>query len=161
MRIGTVAALAVLIAAPATAHAGAVGSDEPYKATLTGSATLNLQTGEVHAIATGTATHLGRWTLDEYGLAIPTGPSTFAHSNTYVITAADGSELLGVISGGGSTADGIHFSFVVEGHSTSGTGRFALASLTQHAVIQLTVESVAGATIAGPARGTVVGTFSQ
>ena len=104
-RIGRVVAVAVVVALPATAHAGRGGTDLPYKATFEGSATLNVQTGAVHAVGGGVATHLGRWTLDEHGVAVPTGPATFAYSSTYVITAADGSELLGAISGGGSTTD--------------------------------------------------------
>jgi hypothetical protein len=160
-KVAALAALAVGLGVPAVAQAGAGGSDVPYKATLTGYGYLNSQTGEVHAVGTGEATHLGRWTLDEHGLAVPTTPGNFAYSSTYTITAANGDQLFGVITGTGSTTDGIHFTFVLDGHSTSGTGRFADASLTQHAVIRQTVDSVEGAIFSGPAEGTVVGTFSH
>jgi hypothetical protein len=161
-RVGALVTLSVAVAAPTTAQAGTGGSDlVPYKASLLAHATLNVQTGAVHAVGTGEATHLGSWTLDEHGVAVPTGPGTFAYSSTYVITAADGAELFGVIVGTGSTTDGVHFTFVVDGQSTGGSGRLADATITQHAVIHLTVESVDGATIAGPAQGAVVGTFSH
>ena len=44
---------------------------------------------------------------------------------------------------------------------TGGTSRYAQATLAQHAVIQLTIESVSGATIEGPAEGAVARTFSH
>lgn len=159
-----IAALAALVcgaAVPATAQAGAGGRDLPYKETLTGSATLNFLTGAVHAVGTGEATHLGRLTLDEHGFAVPTGPTTFAYSSTHTLTAANGDQIVGVIGGTGSTTDGVHFTFVVDGHSTSGTGRFVDASVVQHAVIHLTIDTVVGATASGPIEVEVAGTFDH
>jgi hypothetical protein len=160
-RIAALAALAFAAAVPAAAQAGAGGSDVPYRATLVGSATLNVQTGVVHAVGTGEATHLGRWTLDEHGLAVPTGPTTFAYSSTYTITAANGDQVFGAVSGSAGTTDGVHFTFVVDAHSTGGTGRFDGASLSQHAVIHQTVTAVDGAIISGPIEGAIVGTLSH
>lgn len=154
-------ALAVGVLLPASALPAVGGSDLPIKATGTGSTTLNLATGEAHLVTTGPVSHFGRVTWEQHGLVLPTGPGTFSFNTTWTVTAANGDQMFGTFTGTGVlAADGIHSTWLVNGLSTGGTGRFADASLTLAATVLSTRISVDGSIVSGTHVARIVGRLS-
>lgn len=154
-------ALAVGVLLPASAMPAAGGSDLPIKGTGTGSTTLNLATGEAHLVTTGPLSHFGLTRWEQHGLALPTGPGTFSFNTTWTVTAANGDQMFGTFTGTGIlAADGIHSTWLVNGVSTGGTGRFADASLTMAATVAATRTSVDGTIASSTHVAKIVGRLS-
>jgi hypothetical protein len=100
------------------------GSALPFRGTLESTETVN--GAEHHLVATGEATHLGRYTLTSDFTVTSPPPRA---SGTAVWTAADGSQLFTTIVGEGVAVPPILTA--TETHTiTGGTGRFAGVSGT-------------------------------
>jgi hypothetical protein len=120
----------------------------PFKGTLDGTVAFTVVAPALaHVVisASGTATELGRFTLEaphDVDLAIAAG------QGTYTFTAANGDRLTAAFTGTANTATPI---FVIEEHATvtGGTGRFAGAS-----------GSFTANRLYDTAAGTTTGTFS-
>ena len=101
MIAGLVLALGVL--APATALGKAGGTDRPVQGSGSGTTVLDLPTLTFTADATGVMSHMGQTTYRfDNGVLTPTGPSTFDITISVTITAANGDQLFGDISGSGT-----------------------------------------------------------
>ena len=153
-------ALAVGLLLPASALPARGGSDLPLKGTASGSSTLNLATGEIHLLATGPLSHLGLTTFEQHGLVLPTGPGTFSFNTTWTATAANGDQMFGTFSGTGRLVDGVHATWLVNGVSTGGTGRFADAGLTTVVTVESTRLSVEGTIVTSSFVADLVGRLS-
>ena len=101
MIVGLILALGVL--APATALGKAGGTDRPVQGSGSGTTVLDLPSLTFTADATGVMSHLGQTTYHfENGVLTPTGPSSFDITISVTITAANGDQLFGDISGSGT-----------------------------------------------------------
>lgn len=120
------------------------GSSVPFKASVSGTTTINLVTGQAHAVGTGTATHCGLFTYDESVQQVPTGPGTFDYVSSATVTCANGDQIFMTGAGTAAFTDPVHYTVVGDRASTGGTGRFADASLTFAATVHGTVLSVEG-----------------
>lgn len=153
-------ALAAGVFLPGSALPAVGGSDLPFTASQSGSSTLNLVTGQAHLLTTGPVSHFGLGAVEQDLQLVPTGPVTFSYSGTWTLTAANGDQMLGTATGSGSTADGIHITWVGNYTSSGGTGRFADASLTFAGTAQTTRLSVEGTIATGTVEGTATGQLS-
>ena len=127
MIAGLVLALGVL--APATALGKAGGTDRPVQGSGSGTTVLDLGTLTFTADATGVMSHMGQTTYRfENGVLTPTGPSTFDITISVTVTAANGDQLFGDISGSGTTDAAGNSTGTSTTTFTGGTGRFTGAS---------------------------------
>ena len=127
MITGLVLALGIL--APATALGKAGGTDRPLKGTASGTTVLDLGTLTFTADATGVESHLGMTTYHfENGVVTPTGPSTFDITISVTITAANGDQMFGDVSGSGTNDGSGGSTGTTTTTITGGTGRFTGAS---------------------------------
>ena len=154
-------ALAIGVLLPASAMPAAGGSDLPFKGYMSGTATTNLLTGQAHLVTTGSLTHFGLSILDQHSQVVFTGPATFTSSGTWTLTAANGDEMFGSLTGAGRFTDAIHNTALVNFTSTGGTGRFADASLVFAVTTQGTRLSLEGAIATTFFEGTGVGRLSH
>jgi hypothetical protein len=127
MIVGLVLALGVL--APATALGKAGGTDRPVQGSGSGTTVLDLPSLTFTADARGVMSHLGQTTYHfENGVLTPTGPSTFDITISVTITAANGDQLFGDISGSGTNVASGGSTGTTATTITGGTGRFTGAS---------------------------------
>lgn len=112
-------------AAGARASADAVAL--PFRGTLdAASHTVDPATYTLHLVGTGTATHLGRFTLES---ALAFVPGTLTAAERMTLTAANGDRLFATGTAQGfPSADGTNLSSVEVLTITGGTGRFARAT---------------------------------
>jgi hypothetical protein len=157
----TLAALALALVAlsPASALANAGGTDRPAKGTVSGTVSVNVQTGALTADATGTATHLGRFTSSLEG-AIAITPEGTVGSGTQTIVAANGDQATGTFE---LTTPGLP----TEAHTTTivttvtgGTGRFSDASGSLTSTVEVSPISFDWPTLVNSSEGTLRGRIS-
>lgn len=153
-------ALAVGVLLPASAMPAAGGSDLPFRAAGSGTGTTNLATGQGELTIPVLATHFGLSTFEQHFQLVPTGPGTFNSAGTWTLTAANGDEMFGTLTGTGHFTDAIHSTSLVDYASTGGTGRFADATLTFSAIVNGTRVSVEGMVATTFFEGTAVGQLS-
>ncbi|HTK45716.1 MAG TPA: hypothetical protein VL749_10230 [Patescibacteria group bacterium] len=127
MRAALIAgALLVSLAGPVAA-----GDQVPFKGTLAGSATitpLSPPVVAVHLEATGTATYLGRFTLDAPHVV---NQVTMLGVGTYLLTAANGDTITADLAGTARMVEPPNVIAISETATiTGGTGRFAGATGT-------------------------------
>jgi hypothetical protein len=106
--------VAVGIVTPATGLGKAGGTDHlPLKGKGSGTATVDLDTGEFHATMRGQVSHLGLTTFKDDGFVFPTGPPGQFGSVSHIIdTGASGAKIEGDCTGTGTTSDGVHITFL-------------------------------------------------
>lgn len=137
--------LAMTAVSSGAALAGQGGTDRPLKISATGTGVTNLSNGQSSVTLQGNATHFGLYKQTEQGQSIPTGqPGVISFSNTWHSVAANGDALSGTCTGTGTTSDGVRYLLLLNCASTSGTGRFAGASATFGAVVNVTYVKVIG-----------------
>ena len=96
--VGLVLAVGVLLPGSAVADPG--GSDLPFKGLETGYNTLNLATGQAHAVSSGPTSHFGLTTTEQDLSLVPTGPpGNFIWFGTWASTAANGDRMFGTSTG--------------------------------------------------------------
>jgi hypothetical protein len=127
MRAALIAgALLVSLAGPVSA-----GDQVPFKGTLAGTATITPLGGPVVAVeidATGTATYLGRFTLEAPHTV---NQATLTAVGTYTLTAANGDTITADLAGTARMVEPPNVIAITETATvTGGTGRFADASGT-------------------------------
>jgi hypothetical protein len=125
MRAALIAgALLVSLAGPVAA-----GDQVPFKGTLAGTATVTPLGGPIVAVeidATGTATYLGRFTLEAPHIV---DQSTMTAIGTYTLTAANGDTITASLAGTARMVEPPNVIAVTETATvTGGTGRFAGAT---------------------------------
>lgn len=147
--------------ASGNALAAQSGSNLPYTASVSGTTTINLATGQAHSIGAGTATHCGLFTDEEFIQQVPTGPGTFHYSSTITITCANGDKVFMTGAGTVVTADFVHLTVSGDYASTGGTGRFADGGLTFTATVHTTIVSVEGVTATSQFQATLNGQLSH
>ena len=155
---GLALALSGLLSGNALSAAG--GSDLPFKASPSGYSTLNLLTGEVHIVGSGTGTHGGLTTAEEYGQAIPTGAATFSYSGSWTGTAANGDQLFATSTGTFTYTDATHSTGLLSYTFTGGTGRFANVTGVWTATVHSTRISLDGAIATDSWDATITGRLS-
>jgi hypothetical protein len=122
MRTALIAAavLALTLAGPVSA-----GDQVPFKGTLAGTATITPLGGPIVAVeidATGTATYLGRFTLEAPHVV---DQSTLTAVGTYTLTAANGDILTADLAGTARMVEPPNVIAITETATvTGGTGRF-------------------------------------
>ena len=123
-RIAAAALAAFSLAGPVSA-----GSEVPFKGSLSGSATITPLGGPMVAVeieATGTATYLGRFTLEAPHIV---NQATLTAVGTYVLTAANGDTLTADLAGTARMVEPPNVIAITETATvTGGTGRFAGAT---------------------------------
>jgi hypothetical protein len=109
-----VAVLAVTLAlgAPSQTHAG----DKPFKGSAQGYITGQIPPNGLFLEMSGKATHLGKFTREEYAYLGADGSVV----GTIIFTAANGDELWAEIDGGFTSATDVEGRYII----TGGTGRF-------------------------------------
>jgi hypothetical protein len=155
---GLVLALAIL--SPASALADAGGTTRPVKGTVSGTAALNLVTGNFAVDVGGAATHIGKYTAHSEGTSvIDFATGTLVASGITTVVAADGDQLTGTFQA--STAD------TPAGHTatqvmtiTGGTGRFADASGSLTITVVSQSFTLIGDTVVRHDEGTTSGEIS-
>jgi len=155
-RFGSAATVSLaLLALFALVRPAAAGEQVPFKGTLDGDVThtaVDPHTDYVVVEATGTASHLGQFTLTVPHLVNTT---TRTAAGTYEFTAANGDTLTGEFTGASTpTATPGVISIVEHVTITGGTGRFEGA--TGSFVVERLFDRVAGTTV-----GTIEGTVSS
>jgi hypothetical protein len=153
-------ALAFAVLAPTNASPAAGGNDLPFKGVQVGYATTNLVTGQGHLLTSGSVNHFGFATSEQILQLVPTGPGTFISVGTWTMTAANGDQMFGTITGTGRFSDAVHSTWVANYVTTGGTGRFTDASLTASAAIEGVRLSVEGVIATSFFEGTLVGRLS-
>ena len=123
-RIATAALAALTLAGPVSA-----GTDLPFKGALAGNATVTPLGGPMVAVvidATGTATHIGRFTLQAPHVV---NQATLTAVGTYTLTAANGDVLTADLAGTARMVEPPNVVAITETATvTGGTGRFAGAT---------------------------------
>lgn len=152
--------LTIAVLSPAAALAGKGGTDRPFKFSETGTGVSNLGTGQVSIALTGHGTHLGQYQHTEQGQGTPAGLGVINYHSTWHVVAANGDDVFGECAGTGTTSDGVRFLLLLDCTSTGGTGRFAGASGTFGAVVNVTYVSVEGLTAYSEVESAGVGTIS-
>lgn len=105
----------------------ATSADLPFKGSLEGTVTvtpLEAPMANVFIAGSGTATHLGRFTVEIPHLV---NFATAIGAGTFTFTAANGDQLTGDFTGAADTSTPV-FSIVEQATITGGTGRFAHAT---------------------------------
>ena len=125
MRAAAIAfALALCIAGPVAA-----GEQVPFRGTLAGTATITPLTPPIVAVeidATGTATHIGRFTLEAPHTV---NQATLTATGTYLLTAANGDTITADLAGTAVMVSPPNVIAITETATvTGGTGRFAGAT---------------------------------
>lgn len=148
-RKNVLAALAVAVALllPGSALPAAGGTDLPIKASHSGYGTADLTTLPViqtHLVTSGVVSHLGLSTLVQDLVVVFSGPTSFTSTGTWTITAANGDQIFGTVTGSGVFTDAVHSTTVATYTSSGGTGRFAEATTTFTAIVHGTRVSVVG-----------------
>jgi hypothetical protein len=119
-------ALLLCLAGPVSA-----GDQVPFKGTLAGTASITPLTPPMVAVrieATGTATYLGRFTLEAPHVV---NQATLTAVGTYLITAANGDTITANLAGTATMVDPPNVVAITETATvTGGTGRFAGATGT-------------------------------
>jgi hypothetical protein len=119
-------ALLVALAGPVSA-----GDQVPFRGTLAGTATITPLGGPMVAVeidATGTATYLGRFTLEAPHVV---NQATLTAVGTYTLTAANGDTITADLAGTARMVEPPNVIAITETATvTGGTGRFADASGT-------------------------------
>jgi hypothetical protein len=119
-------ALLLCLAGPVSA-----GDQVPFKGTLAGTASITPLTPPMVAVrieATGTATYLGRFTLEAPHVV---NQATLTAVGTYLITAANGDTITADLAGTATMVDPPNVVAITETATvTGGTGRFAGATGT-------------------------------
>lgn len=154
--------LAVAAFLPGSARPAVGGTDLPFKSSFTGTSTLNLQTGQVHNLSSGPASHFGISRIEQDGYLIPdlTRPGVFTLITSITTTAANGDQLFGSCAGPVTSTDGVHFLLSVTCSASSGTGRLAQASLEFTVTAVSTRVSVEGGIATQRVEGTAEGLLS-
>jgi len=160
MILAAVLVLTLGVFLPGSARPAVGGSDLPFAGSQTGVSTVNVATGQFHAVSTGPATHFGLTVFEQRGQFIPTGPGTFDYLGTGTLTAANGDQMFGTLSGSVSFSDSIHSTTVIDFVSNGGTGRFADASLSFTGTAHGTRTSLVGSIATGTFESTAVGRLS-
>jgi hypothetical protein len=131
MRLASTAAaltLALALAGPVSA-----GEQIPFRGTLAGIATITPLDPPVVAVrieATGTATHLGRFTLEAPHVV---NQATLSAVGTYLLTAANGDTITADLAGTATMIEPPNVIAISETATvTGGTGRFAGATGSIH-----------------------------
>lgn len=131
--IGCTDHLPTALSAAGSTHAGRAAAERvavPFRGTEDASHTsaYDLQTniGHIYLVGTGTATHLGRYTVES---DIAVSLATLAGTERMTLTAANGDVLIaeGPVQGMPS-ADGMTLTALYSATITGGTGRFAGAT---------------------------------
>ena len=143
--------LAVLaVALPGSAVAKQGGTDRPVKGSGTGTTTVDLATLAASGQRTAIISHLGRTTWSENFTVTLTGATTFTTTGTATFVAANGDQLFATQTGSG-TSTGIGVGETIDVTNvytiTGGTGRFADASGTLTARVDVTTVSLVGTTL--------------
>lgn len=141
-----VSAMAVALLLPGIALSAAGGTDLPIKASHSGYGTADLTTLPViqtRLVTSGVVSHLGLSTLVQDLVVVFSGP-TITSTGTWTITAANGDQIFGTVTGGGIFTDAVHSTTVATYTSSGGTGRFAEATTTFTAIVHGTRVSVVG-----------------
>ena len=159
MLIGATLAAAALV--PATARTAAGGSDLPFSATMAGTGSVSLVTGQAHNELSANASHFGLSRLEEFSQIVPVSPGTFLSIGRLTLTAANGDSLTGTASGTGTTADGVHFTFALHVVLGNGTGRLAGSSLAYDVTVHSTTVGVQGTTATNALEATASGSFNR
>jgi hypothetical protein len=156
---GLVLALGVL--APATALAKAGGTDRPIQGNGSGTTVLDLPSLTFTADATGVMSHLGQSTFHfENGVLTPTGPNTFDITISVTVTAANGDQLFGDVSGSGTLDASGNAQGTDVTTFTGGTGRFTGASGSASGPFTQTLISTNGVTSTFATEFSLSGTIS-
>jgi hypothetical protein len=145
-----------------TARPAVGGTDLPFKSSFTGTSTLNLQTGHVHNVSSGPASHFGIGLIEQDGYLVPdpTRPGVFTLITSITLTAANGDQLFGSCTGPVTTTDGVHFLLSVTCSTSTGTGRLAQADLDFTVTGVSTRVSVEGGIATQRVEGTAEGLLS-
>ena len=139
--------LALAIVSPASALAGAGGTDRPIKGAGTGTISLDPATGAFTGVVPGVSSHLGDIIVQIEGVGAPAADGTFAGSGTATIVAANGDQVTGTITLTQVALPDGHTTTTVVLTITGGTGRFANASGTLTVVCRSGPPSSVGATL--------------
>jgi hypothetical protein len=118
-------ALALAILSPASALAKAGGTSRSVKATVSGSARVNLRTGALAGDFAGVSTHIGKYTAHSDGTAV-LSPAFFGRGTTTIV-AANGDRLTGTFTATTAETPAGHTATLVI-TVKGGTGRFAHAA---------------------------------
>jgi hypothetical protein len=121
--VGVVLVVALFSVAAASGKSG--GMDRPFKFHGTGTADVNLATGQLTSAATGQGSHVGLFNESEPAQVVPIGPGVFSYNSTWTLTAANGDRISGNCSGESTTPDGgVNVLTSLDCVVASGTGRF-------------------------------------
>lgn len=157
----TLAALVLGIAAlvPASAPADTGGTDRPVMGTISGTTSVNVQTGAFTSEATGIAAHLGGYTTNLAGTVAIT-PAGTVGSGAQTVMAANGDELNATYTlETPAVGPGAHTTTIITTIS-GGTGRFSEATGTLTSVVEVSPVSFDGVTLVTSAEGTTSGQIS-
>jgi hypothetical protein len=153
--------LALGVLAPATALAKAGGTDRPVQGSGSGTTVLDLPSLTFTADATGVMSHLGQTTYHfENGVLTPTGPNTFDITISVTVTAANGDQLFGDVSGSGTLDASGNAQGTDVTTFTGGTGRFTGASGSASGPFTQTLISTNGVTSTFATTFSLSGTIS-
>lgn len=137
-------ALAVGVLVPGGALSAAGGSHLPVKGSISGTFTFDPLAGRGHIVGGGEIAHFGRVAVSEDAQYVFTGPTTFLGYFDSAWTAANGDQLFLTGVSDGTLTDATHATEVGDWTATSGTGRFANATLTATGSIHVTFTSPVG-----------------
>lgn len=158
MLLGTTLAAALFAG---TARPAAGGSDLPFSASMAGTGSVSLVTGQAHNVLTANASHFGLSRVEEFSQIVPLSQTTFLSIGRLTLTAANGDTLTGTATGNGTTADGVHFTFALHVVLGNGTGRLAGSSLDYNVVVHSTTVGVQGTTATNALEASAAGSFSH
>jgi hypothetical protein len=155
---GLVLSLAIL--GPPSALAKPRGSDRPIRATISGTVSLTVATGEFKSDATGVFSHLGEYTVHLEGRVAPTPEGVYAGRGTITWVADNGDKLYGTGDLSTDRPPPAPHTTTLEITITGGTGRFADASGTATAITHVAPLAFDGVTLLNSVEGTATGQIS-
>lgn len=156
---GLVLALAVL--SPASALAKPGGTDRPFKATIAGTVSLTVATGEFTSDVTGDSSHLGEYTAHLQGKAAPDPLLGIYVGNGSITWVADnGDELYGTFDLHTDRPPPAPHTTTLDVVITGGTGRLADASGTATSTTHVAPLAFDGVTLLNSIEGTATGQIS-
>lgn len=123
--------------------------------------TVNLATGQAHALTTGEMSQFGATTVEQDVQITPLGPATNSFTGTWTMTVANGDQLFGTSSGTSERQDPIHSTITGRYVSTGGTGRLAGFTVEMDASVEATVLSVDGSVATQAVAVTIDGRLSH